>query len=388
MPGSGVERREKFVKPDIKDDFCGVVMNFQYCKCAFHNEYCDSVGLSRGASRAYVQDEYNKWLGERRSSFGTKCAAGGGALQGNTCRYCADGYRAESGKCVADDEETEEPVEDEAAEAYVPDGPLNSDCTLKQEEFDAEWRKYSDIDDRIEFQSRSWEAQQAVTSYDKMIDLMVLSFEIERDLEIERAMQAELTAYKSALVQNMKTNLLKSFWRLAWVTYSTIDSSRGVGSSYSTLLTEGLSVETVGAGLKVIQASIPSQSALAIDTGSLSGKAKSVGANTALEAIDSLGDPIKIATEFVKSSAMATLPSADISPEEVEILRTQHLKNGAIDESLRQSRETIEAMEGMLTLNERDIEQYQAEIEGWEAKEKARVAAVLIESCKKLSGQE
>jgi hypothetical protein len=388
---SAVESTEKFSRPDIKDDFCGVHINYQYCKCAFHNDYCDNIGLSRSAARAYVNDEYDKWVDERLAGFAAACATKGGAYDNGVCRICAAGYAPQDGDCreateTADEDDGSDG--DESATAYVPDGPLNEDCTINQEEFDTDWRRYSDIDERIPFESRSWEAQNAVSAYDQMIETMVTAFEIERDLEIERQTQAELQKYKDALVQNLRTNLLKSFWRLAWVTYSTIDSSRGVGQSYSTLLTEGMAVETVGAGLKVIQANIPAQSALAIDTSGVGGKAASVGANTALELVDSLGDPVKVATEFMKSSTMATMPSADISPEEVAILRQQHLENGRIDDAIIQSQETITAMEGMLMMLEDDMQDFRSEVAEWEAKEKARVAASLEASCRELNDQE
>lgn len=49
-------------KPDIKNDFCGVHINYQYCKCAFHNEYCGSIGMDKSEAKTYVYAEYNKWL--------------------------------------------------------------------------------------------------------------------------------------------------------------------------------------------------------------------------------------------------------------------------------------------------------------------------------------
>lgn len=48
-------------KSDIKDNFCGVHINFQYCKCAFHNEYCGAIGMSRSEAKDYVYSEYDKW---------------------------------------------------------------------------------------------------------------------------------------------------------------------------------------------------------------------------------------------------------------------------------------------------------------------------------------
>jgi hypothetical protein len=43
---------------NIKDDFCGVHINYQYCKCAFHNEYCDSIGMSKSEAKTYVYSQY------------------------------------------------------------------------------------------------------------------------------------------------------------------------------------------------------------------------------------------------------------------------------------------------------------------------------------------
>lgn len=47
---------------NIKNDFCGVHINYQYCKCAFHNEYCSNIGMSKSEANTYVYAEYTKWL--------------------------------------------------------------------------------------------------------------------------------------------------------------------------------------------------------------------------------------------------------------------------------------------------------------------------------------
>ena len=53
---------EQFTYPDIKDDFCGVHINFQYCKCAFHDELCDAIGMDQDSAYDHVNDEYDKWV--------------------------------------------------------------------------------------------------------------------------------------------------------------------------------------------------------------------------------------------------------------------------------------------------------------------------------------
>jgi len=372
---SGVGKTVKFEKPDIKDDFCGVHLNFQYCKCAFHNQYCDTIGLNKSASNTYVQEEYQKWLDQQRAEFSQACVAAGGIDRGDACDYCQQGFVQQADSCVPADAAAGKPQ-------FQADGPLTAACEIKQEEFDRDWKKYSDIDERIPFEERSYEAKQALTSYDAMIDLMVEGFSLERDREVENQMQTELETYRDALVKDLKTNLLKAFWRLSWVTYTTVQNGKGLGESYANLLTTGASVETIGSGLKVIQGSIPNDSSLAIDTSTISGKAKSVGAAVALEAIDSLGDPVKIATEFFKSTANAPLPSADLTPEEVAILKNQHLTKGVVDEILAESRAANQARADRIAGIEVEIAALQNEIDNWEAQEKIRVQVLLQESCR------
>ena len=216
-----------------------------------------------------------------------------------------------------------------------------------------------------------------------MINKMVEGFSLERDQELESQMKAELILYRDALVKNIKVNLLKSFWRLSWVTYSTIKSGSSLGDSYSNLVTEGASIETLGAGLKVIQGMVPSESELAIDTSTLSGKAKSVGLSVALEAVDSLGDPVKIATEVFNSSANAVLPSADLTQEEVNILKDQHIKKGSIDETLRGIETRNAERAAKIAKLETEIAILKNDVGSWEIKEKDRVAFEFEDSCKK-----
>ncbi|MFC1731407.1 hypothetical protein ACFL6I_13900 [candidate division KSB1 bacterium] len=382
---AGCSSVEKFEYPDIKDDFCGVHINYQYCKCAFHDDFCEQIGMDQDSADDHVQSEYDKWVSDKLNDWLAACGIAGGIPGVDDCTYCDEGTVPKDGKCVSLEDMGDD--EDDEESEFVPDRPLRKDCTVDPAEFNANWQKYSDIDDAIPFNDRSYEAKGALTAYDQMIEKMVEAFALERDIEIEKQMQAELEEYKSLLVQNIKTNLLKAFWRLSWVTYTTVKSGTGLGESYSQVLTSGAGVETVGAGLKVVQGLIPSSSQLAINTSSVSGKAKSIGANAALEAIDSLGDPTKIATEIFKSASGAALPSADISQEEINILREQHLKNGIIDQALKDSRTANAEREAKLAQLEVEIKQLQQDITEWEGKEKERVKSALESSCEKLKEQ-
>lgn len=375
-------KTSNFKKPDIKDDFCGVSMDYRYCKCAFHNQFCDEIGLSSGAANSYVYDEYNNWLEQQKKNFANNCETNGGIYNGsNSCKYCEEPYYKDGNKCVKADD-VDEGDNNAESTAFKPDGPFDSSCNINQEQFDNEWKKYSDFDDRIDFNSRSYEVQQNFNLYEKILNLKARNFELERDMEIDRQLRLSMREYKTALVQNIRTNLLKSFWRLSYVTYSTIKSAKGLGESYSTVLTSAETIPRISAGLKVVQGVIPGDSKLAIDTKTASGKVKSIGLNSALEAFDSMGDPVKIATQVFTDSRNAALPSADITPEEIEILRTQHLENGELDKALASSYR-LNAIRRMELIDNRNwIIILEAEAALWEAKEKARIKVMLESDCR------
>lgn len=374
---SGFGKTVKFKKPDIKDEFCGQHINFQFCKCAFHGEYCQEIGLDKKAAKAKVQSEYDKWVATELAAFQASCDAAGGISDNDACKYCKESYVAQGDACVSADAA-------EQTTAFVPDGPLTEECIVKTDEYDKDWKKYSDIDNAIPFEDRSYEAKQALIVYEDMVSKMLEAFSLERDIEVEKQAQADLEAYKAALVKNIKTNLMKSFWRLAWVTYSTIDSTKSLSGSYEKILDLDSYAEGIAASLKIIRSGVPSTSSLAIDTSDISGKVKSGGASVALDTVESLGDPVTVATTLFQEATNASLPSADITDEELAILKAQQLKNGLIDETLAKSRAANEARETRLAALDKEIPELQQKIDEWEGKEKTRVATELEESCKKL----
>ncbi len=174
---------------------------------------------------------------------------------------------------------------------------------------------------------------------------------------------------------------MKSFWRLSWITYSTTNTGRSLGNSYAGIIDSGATLETVGAGLKVVQGLTLADSTLAINTTSRTGKAKSVGVAVALEGVDSLGNPVKMATELFKATANAPLPSADITPEEVAILKDQHLRSGALDQAIAQQEASVSRKTSELASLENDIESLYQELQRWEDAEKNRVQTLLKEDC-------
>jgi hypothetical protein len=359
---------ERYQVPNVKDDFCGLYINFQYCKCAFHNEYCDAVGLSPGSAGTYVLNEFRAWNKDRIQAMGMSCVLGGGYWNRSnwSCTMCTEGDVLEGRTCVP-------PAQSDAEKR---------ECREALQNIETNWEKYSDFDDRLG-SDVSYEVQQFNNTMDEIAELVARAQQLEYDMEIDRHVRLSLREYKQALVQNIKTNLLKAFWRLSYVTYTTIQGAKGTHGSLTKMLNPDSVVEGVGAGLKVIQASIPPAAKdYQIDTSTTAGKIKSIAWNATLETIESVGNPKDIAVQFAKDVRGAAIPSPNISDEEIGILRDQHLSNQAIDVALAESYALNAERRAELLNIEKEIGEKYNELQDWKFKEYQRVKANLTDQCK------
>ncbi|RJQ20571.1 hypothetical protein C4580_03895 [Candidatus Woesearchaeota archaeon] len=95
-------RFEYFYYPDIRDDFCGVHINFQFCKCAFHNEYCEAVQLDKSAAYAKVNSAFETHVKKSIETFAHTCMNAGGiySVIKRQCEYCENGKVPKEGVCV------------------------------------------------------------------------------------------------------------------------------------------------------------------------------------------------------------------------------------------------------------------------------------------------
>lgn len=368
-----VVRTEEFTKPDIKEQFCGGNIDYRYCKCAFHGDMCDDVGMKRGQADYYLHFKYNAHVAYLRALFRMGCEGKGGIFDDDACLYTEEERGSRSDK--------------------------DEKCLPK--DFSTNWKKYSDIDDAIPEGERSYEAKEYAATLAAMKENAEMRAIIARDMEIDRLARLELRAYKSALVGNIKTNLLKAFWRLAWVTYDTtagaslphkdfVQGAASTGKTFAKLFDEledaGDALTHVGALLSVARSVTPGDSKLAINTDTTAGKFKSLGLTTAIATLENAADAggaaqVGVAV-FGEITGIPMPPKADITPEEVEILRTQHLTNKAADDILQESyRENSERRRALLTLEGEFAAQKVRALE-WEAKEKARVNDEIMNSCK------
>ena len=364
---------KQFKIPDIKDDFCGVNINFQYCKCAFHNEYCEAVNLDKKAANTYVQSEYKKWLIEKLTSFANNCINNNGGIWDKNKRTCT----------IEKDQK-------------LPDGPFNADCSIKQTKFNKNWEKYSDFDKRILVSEASFEVRQYDKTLDEIAEKIVQADQIEYEMELDRLMRLELRDYKKALVQNIRSNLTKAIFRLTWMTYnvtkpikgsSAATVARGSGNSFSKLFTGETGIEKIGAAFKFIQAGVPKGSKAKINTKPTKGKIKSIALNATLKAMESAGSPKAVALQIYKDITGATMaslgvPKLEFTKKEVAILRDQHLTNQAVNEILADSyKENAEKRIELMRLK-KDISELYNKLQEWKNKEYKRVKDLLEQSCK------
>jgi len=382
LSGCTRSKTTRFKKPSIKDDFCGIIMNFQYCKCAFHNEYCDVVGLSSAGANSYIRAEYSRWLDYRMNKFKDDCRQQGGIYHENgKCEYCNEPYYRKGNKCIAAEEDEDEDEQEEGE--FKPDGPFNNDCSINEDQFSQDWMKYSDFDNRIPFESRSWEAQSGLKLQDQIISLKVENFKLQRDMEIDRQLRLEVREFRNALAKNLKANLVKATLRLSYITYTTIKNGWGAGKSYESILTGTENIKRLGAAISTVRGLVPSDSSLAIDTNSVTGKAASGGLSVAIEALENLGDPKSIVNKVMTETSAAILPSADITPEEVAILKDQYIVKNIVEHSLAESYKENAKRRKKLLDNQNKIKELEASFAAWEAKEKQRVKQMLEDSCLK-----
>ncbi len=361
------ENIKQYEVPDIKTTFCGPVINFQYCKCAFHGKYCKNINLGRGASRTYVLEQFRAWNKERIQKMAMACKKEGGYWNINnwSCLTCTDGNVLKGNRCVEQEKTDSEKKE----------------CEKALKNIKTDWVKYSDFDGRLGTDV-SYEVQQFNKTLNELAVLATKADQIKYQMEIDRQVRLSLKEYKKALVQNIKVNLLKAFWRLSYVTYSTIKSAQGTAGSLEKMLSPDSVAEGVGAGLKVIQAHIPPNAKkYQIDTNTTTGKIKSIAWNATLETIESVGNPGDIAKQFMKDTRGAVLPNPNISDEEISILRNQHLSNKAVDIAIAESYEINSKRRAEVLKLEKQITEKYNELQEWKHKEYKRVRGNLEKQC-------
>ena len=291
---------------------------------------------------------------------------------------------------------------------------VDNDCNIKDEVFDRDWKKYSDLENTpLTFKehpltARSWETQQYYATQSEIVDAELQIFFLKRDMEIDRLMRLELKEYKKALVDGHRKNLLKSFCRLSFLTvhtiyeaYHTAKSLVGTptspGGTYGNLFATPSAVSAIGSALKITNTynamAPPKSSALANNTQGIANVVDDATLNITLEMVESLGDPKKIALEVVTQIMKAApIPTSanewKLTENDFNILRAEHLNNKELDKTIAESYKVNLERNNKVKELEVRIEGLRIELAEQETKEKSRVKDLLVDNCKEREKEE
>lgn len=268
---------------------------------------------------------------------------------------------------------------------------LNKDCTINNEVFEQEWIKYSDIDERIGEQSRSFEAQNVQSIADELrFHYEGLSL-AERDLELERMKRMDLKEIKSLLVRNIKNNLLKAFMRLSYVTYDTIKGAYGNRGSIETILDKSSGGAQIITSYIKMRASLNLPSKTEAQKKDVYDRVKGLANSNLLEYFDVAGDPKKLAANLVNDLQKEAFDiaktednwdDANLSEADFQLMKNQYTRNRDFDVGIQESYLLSSELRVLRDQHLEAIKALEAEYRLGMASEKDRVRAMLIEGCK------
>lgn len=97
---------DEFKQPDIRNDYCGALIDFRFCKCGFHGDetFCNQIGHTDSSANEVVQDGFAKYVENERTRFNNNCDNNGGILSGDTCTYCTEEHFRYKDNCVTNEE--------------------------------------------------------------------------------------------------------------------------------------------------------------------------------------------------------------------------------------------------------------------------------------------
>lgn len=302
----------------------------------------------------------------------------------------------------------------EPAPTFEPDGPFDAQCELT-EEFERTWIKYSDIDERIDVAERSFEAKSLVELGAELRELETAREQLRFDLEINEFYLEGLREYREALRLNLKQNLVKAFFRLAYVTYGTVKSAggtrefgrfaskrlgktmggtvlghgTGLGHNFQKLLDGQVGAVEKLKNLHALAKSLAPQQKYATDQQKLARH----GLETAIQTVLDIGDAAsRSGTSQIESALDAMnnfggaankviLPSADLTDAEVQILATQNQQKHATDQAILDAVQISVALRQVLATVDAEIAELRTQIPAMLEREKQRVATLLRDDC-------
>lgn len=262
--------------------------------------------------------------------------------------------------------------------------------------FETQWRKISDFETPGgPLESRSLPVQQYEAAQKEIRNIEMEIAGILAHMELDREARLAARDLEKSLTQGLKANLLRAFWRLAWITYNTIGGPTGktemikAGRSYAELFSENISVASTAKMLGVVKKLVPKQYSKLPGN---EGRVVNVGVDALLEGLKNSG---KSRTELVasvvtkvldtgsKESLDANAMKADISPEEIAILRTQYLDQQRLQQAIAESYRLNAERQARIEALEAQAREAAAKAAESEQLEKRRVYALANQNCRK-----
>ncbi len=278
---------------------------------------------------------------------------------------------------------------------------IGKDCVINEAVFERDWRKYSDFDVfeqdlkdeefETELKSRSWEVQKYAEAARKMIGLEEESLRLQAEIILNGQVRREVREIKKALVTRLRANLIKSLFRLSFLTADAIKTGFDAGSTFAELFTfkavKNLpdALEEIGKIASVVSGLSPEGGEAAEAVSENAGDVKMVldtfVSSSDEIAVNVLGKSLSLAEDKAKS-LFPSWDTVQLSPEDIGILESQYMNNQALDDFLEESyaedrmrsariKAEIPAESGRL----------REEMAVWEEKEKQRVRGMLVAGC-------
>ena len=287
--------------------------------------------------------------------------------------------------------------------------PYDENCNLK-DSYHSNWKKYSDFDNRINPTSRSWEAQQYYAQVEAIAQVSSMIHTHERDSAIRDLMIQETRAYKDAIATGHKKNLIKSFIRMTFYTTEVIYDNANAGKGFAKTFLDPTKngVQLVGEAIKLSESFAPSNSSLALDTETTTGKVQDIAKSGAYDlalnwgeknAKDVAVDMAKKAEGYIRDGVNSLypekpgvkyvpLPEITLSDEDFAILKNEHLKLRELDNLIADAeKKNFESMWAIRELKQEQV-YMKNELFDLEYAEKDRVDAKLIADCKRKTGED
>lgn len=271
------------------------------------------------------------------------------------------------------------------------EGITDEDCNINESAFNMDWLKYSDIDDRIELISRSYEAQEVVRFSDQIREHYEAMYRLTEALTLEEYKRQEAKNTKNLLVRNLKNNYLKAFMRLSYVTYETIKMARGNKDAVKKILdTSTAGVQILTSSYKIFKSLTPPEATTGAK--SASDRASGIANSAVLELFDSgftakdvtvnlINDLQKETFDVVKT--VDNWDDPNLSEADFQLLRDQQLRNKTFDALIATLDKNIEEIRDEISFHEEAVQLAESDYQTSLAAEKERVRQMLIEDCKR-----